>query len=472
MNETGHNTCIDLCKLCKKRSFSMEKGVFCGLTGEKPSFVKTCADYETDVEEEVRIERKKKEDYESAELSGFPAFYLHYAIPAGIIFSIVSFLISFKTSEYGGNYLLIASDIIYLLFYTYFGIYTLYAFARRLPDAVYCAKYQLIYVSVINLLVLIVTNGVVDSPLGNGTFRTIASIIWSVVFFISLTVSDDVKYLIPKEKRKLSRFNKTMIILSITIPVLLFIAGIAYTAKKTISSSVLDAGIKEYCETYRESLPQEAGEGLQLNDVRVEGHDFIYEYVYNDMTKDQFTNETTDLLFYSGREIILVSLKDLCSNPIFPYLAKGGYDVILKHLDKEETFIYSVFLTNNELIAGMKEDYTYTTDNQVMEKIVNLFSKQLPYDLDEQTSVENVFLDEDFSLHYAMRFKGMDMQTLSGITKNDLKSYLEEVLPSMSDAPINVATRNKKPLTFDFTADCSDWWKTSVTLTADDYLTD
>lgn len=39
-------------------------------------------------------------------------------------------------------------------------------------------------------------------------------------------VSDDVKYLIPKETRKLSDLNRTMIILSIAVPLLLLFFGI------------------------------------------------------------------------------------------------------------------------------------------------------------------------------------------------------------------------------------------------------
>ena len=78
---------IELCKFCKKRSFSMEQGITCGLTGGRPSFEGECLDYELDSEEKERVERQQEEDLKSAKLTGFPAFYIYFALPIGLIWS-------------------------------------------------------------------------------------------------------------------------------------------------------------------------------------------------------------------------------------------------------------------------------------------------------------------------------------------------------------------------------------------------
>ena len=36
---------IKICKICKNKSFSDEKGIVCGLTGEKPTFENECPDF-------------------------------------------------------------------------------------------------------------------------------------------------------------------------------------------------------------------------------------------------------------------------------------------------------------------------------------------------------------------------------------------------------------------------------------------
>lgn len=216
---------LESCRLCLKRSFSLEDGVLCGLTGAKPAFEGECPDFEFDVEERDRLENQRKREMDSFRLTGFPAFYLYFALPLGMIFTLISFIGNFRFASYGGNPFLLGFDVVNLLFYLYFGVYTIYAFKTRRPDAVYVAKFQLIILFLTNLLVLLVTGGEPDSVLNNG-FRLVTSLIWAIVFFISLSVSDDIKYLIPKETRKLSDLNRTMIILSIAVPLLLLFFGV------------------------------------------------------------------------------------------------------------------------------------------------------------------------------------------------------------------------------------------------------
>ena len=133
----------------------MEQGITCGLTGGRPSFEGECLDYELDSEEKERVERQQEEDLKSAKLTGFPAFYIYFALPIGLIWTLVSLITSFSAESYAGNRFLMAGDIVLWFFYFYFSIYTIYAFVKRKPDAVFFAKYQLIMVFLTNLLVLI-----------------------------------------------------------------------------------------------------------------------------------------------------------------------------------------------------------------------------------------------------------------------------------------------------------------------------
>ena len=447
----------------------MEQGLLCGLSGTKPTFKNECPYYELDSEEKEREERKRIEDLDSTKLTGFPAFYLYFALPVGLAFTIGSFLINFNPASYAGSYLLMAVDVITLLFYIYFSIYILYAFKKMKPDAVFIAKYQLILVFVTNLIVLIATGGEADS-FTNNAVRLVASLVWAVIFFIALSTSDDVNYLIPKEKRKLVGFNKYMVILSIVLPIILLVAGVFQVAAKSSNGSALVQQIKEYCEISSKALPQTISEDLTATGIYVTSKTLVFEYEYEGLISRDITDSQKQLMYLTGRERILNQLPAVCSDPIITMAANAGYDVIWRYDDSENQTIYSIPINNNELKNGLEPDYSHTTSTDTMQEIVKLFSSELPYELDEHTRVEAISLSNDGStLKYQIKLQNTDMSSLANITSQDLKSYVLEIVPLLSDAPMTIAVMNDVPLEFDFIADCSDWWSMTINVGPEEY---
>ena len=107
-----------ICSVCKNRSFSMNEGLLCKLSSAKPEFESECPDFEKD-EAEVEMQKKQKED--SDKISGLMAFYVYWAIPIGILMTILSFfIIPRDMGYYAGSVSLILYEVAIYGFYFYF----------------------------------------------------------------------------------------------------------------------------------------------------------------------------------------------------------------------------------------------------------------------------------------------------------------------------------------------------------------
>ena len=214
----------EICSTCKNRSFSIKEGLLCKKTMEKPCFDISCEDYEKDADEVKKQEQFANELKESDKISGFLAFYVYWAIPIGILMTIIGFFVTpTSLADYNYSLCFLLSDVVWIALYLYFSIYTIYAFVKRKSDAVFIAKWTLALILVTNLLPILTDSA--GTGVFNNPSRLISSCVWCVVFFLYLTLSEDVKDCIPKETRRLGKRNKVIVILSVVLPVLLLAGG-------------------------------------------------------------------------------------------------------------------------------------------------------------------------------------------------------------------------------------------------------
>ena len=93
---------------------------------------------------------------------------------------------------------------------------------------------------------------------------TISSILWSVVLFIYICVSEDVNNRIPKETRKLSGFSKYFVLPSIVVLFLCLAAGLT----ESVNGYRLFADPEEKLESHggrhRRRCPQLSGHGAGM----------------------------------------------------------------------------------------------------------------------------------------------------------------------------------------------------------------
>ena len=456
---------IKFCKVCRNRRQTLEQGVICGLSGEKPEFESQCDHYSVDevAEKRVKLQEEAVEKSKGA-ISGFLAFFVYWVIPLSTVVTLVNNIICWdQNTAYGP--VMTAWVIVFLAFYVYFQSYTVYGFVTRKPDAVFLSKYQLIVVALFNVLSLI--GGTVEDEM---VVRLIISLIWAVIWFVYLTVSEDVKDLIPPETRKLTRFNKVMFILSLVIPTVLFIGVVA--------GGFLGGGkrqLEEICASTREELPQQLSEDVIWEDLVVEDESLVYKYSYTEEASSSFegANEAAvEFLSLYQRELGKSAFSELTvdDDPCFPLCSKLGYDIKVEYTTSAGAPVASYSLNKDEYMKLFSEDYSYSLTAEVYQEILDKYNKLLPIVFVEDCDLTQCHFDEaSNALHYTLELKDVDSGALTGITARYLKDYMKEMLPYMADGPFVLAVTNKKDLVFDFESGPNPWWHRSVRITPEEY---
>lgn len=470
---------IKICSTCKLRTFNIKEGVLCGRTGKKPEFDDACGDYDAD-SKEIQWQKNKQEELEKSDrISGFMSFFVYWSIPLGIAWTIIGlFTAPALPPEFIGNVCLKMMGVAYYAVYFYFASYTIYAFINKKSDAVFTAKYILIISFLSNLLGLI-TGETGGDILGDPT-RIVISLLWGLIFFFYLVFSHNVKSWIPKEKRKLMKHNKVIFILSLVLPVLLYIGAIFEATKDMYGFTLFSSDkvkIESLCKHTRSVLPRDVDEQLIWTDVTFDGQVVEYKYEYSDAVyrdNEEFESEATLKLItnYQTESLKLQSVDMIISDadPIFKIISKKGkYDIRYSYYSPDGDLLYCVNMPGEE-VREIAETGAYTTGTESFKALVDSYNALMPVEYIGGCMLQNCSLSEDATtLHYDLQLVNMTVGSLANLTQQSLKEYMMELIPYFSDAPGIIARVNGKNLSFDFTADCSDWWRCKVLIKVDEY---
>ena len=160
---------------------------------------------------------------ENTEIGGWLTFFL-FCICVGGIASVIISLVRFNPAEYMGSNLLALTDVALGVMLCGLSFYTLYAFIKRKPDAVYLGKLYVVTTFLTNLLVLF--NGDYEASGFGSLPQIIRSLIWGVIWYAFLCVSTRVEEVIPKEYRKKTAKDYYITIALYLIPIVLLAAGV------------------------------------------------------------------------------------------------------------------------------------------------------------------------------------------------------------------------------------------------------
>ena len=455
------------CSVCKNRKLDLDRGIICSLTGDIAMFDNECENLVVDQEEVARQESEKDK---APDIKGFFAFFVYWAIPISLILTLINFISSYNSADYAGSFFLKAFDVVFILFYVYFCIYTIYAFVKRKPDAVFFAKYLLIILFLTNLISLL-TGNTDNGPLDNVP-RILTSILWSIIFYVFLCCSEDVKDRIPKETRKVKGLNKVLFILSIALPILLMALGIGEIAGKSGAFASAEKQIEMACEQNKATFPAYQGNGLTATDMYVEGKQLVLEFMNEDASTDEVEPVVIELTKLAAEEKMKKVLSSVTSgDPIFPLLVKAGYDIAWKYNDSDGKSMYSVVIPKDLIAESLEPDYSYDTSKETFNRIFDIYRDAMPFELLEDCMVTDISLSDDGkTLRYNLMLNNTSTSMLAGLTPSYLKDYMTELLPLMQeDTPLVVAEINGKDISFDFHADCNSMWKMSARFTPKDY---
>lgn len=161
---------------------------------------------------------------ENTDIDGWLAFFLFITCMGGTISAIVP-LVQMNSVEYQGSTLLALSDIVFGILLCALSFYTTYSFIQRKPNAVYMGKLYVVTTFLSNLVLLLSDN---YETTGLGSLaQIIRSLIWGVIWYTYLCVSNRVKEVIPKVYRKTTAKDYSITAAIYFIPIILLLAGIA-----------------------------------------------------------------------------------------------------------------------------------------------------------------------------------------------------------------------------------------------------
>lgn len=184
---------------------------------------------------------------ENTEIHGWLSFFL-FAIIVGGVISAVYPIITYNPAEYGDSNILPIGDVILGIMLLGISIYTLYSFIHRKPNAVFLGKTYVVAVFATNLLSLF-GGDFENSGLGSMP-QIIRSLVWAIIWFSYLNLSEQVQEVIPKEYRRLKNSDYYILVALIIVP----LTFIAWGIKDVVTSH------DEEITTFLQETPLQEGE--------------------------------------------------------------------------------------------------------------------------------------------------------------------------------------------------------------------
>lgn len=166
----------------------------------------------------------------NTQIKGWLIFFLLAIFVGGLISAISSFT-NFNAADYGGNIWLGAVDIFIGVCLFAIAIYTIYAFIQRKPNALFYGRLYVFLVFATNII------SAIGGDLEFGTVKQVVrGIIWSIIWFFYLLLSDQVQRVIPKAYRKVKASDWSILAVFIMISIFCFAIGVTILNSKDYST--------------------------------------------------------------------------------------------------------------------------------------------------------------------------------------------------------------------------------------------
>ena len=155
----------------------------------------------------------------NTQIKGWLIFFLS-VISIGGVGSAINAFTNFDAADYGGNIWISAVDVFIGISLLAIAIYTVYAFVKRKPNALFYGRLYVFLVFATNII------SAIGGDLELGTLKTaIRGVVWSIIWFFYLLLSDQVQRIIPKSFRKVKASDWGILTVLIMIPVFCIVIG-------------------------------------------------------------------------------------------------------------------------------------------------------------------------------------------------------------------------------------------------------
>lgn len=210
---------LKFCKVCKNREVDLKRGMICKLTGEYADFSESCPNYDYDEQEDKRLSAEQENIVKTEKIGGWLGFFL-FQICAGILVNLILVFTSQWPEDVAVYYIL---QGLITIPYMLMGVYTVHAFVRRKANAVFWGYAYLLLSLITNLLSIL---------FGYGSTNTVTALVWNVIWSVFFIFSDNVKTLIPKDRRRVRAVDWVLAAIGVMMPsiVCMFVYSLAMMA--------------------------------------------------------------------------------------------------------------------------------------------------------------------------------------------------------------------------------------------------
>lgn len=322
------------CNNCKKKEFSLKQGNLCSLTHEKPNFEGACPDYEPLPESETY--RPLADSYEKEEVSGWLAFFLWVGLGGGSLLTLFNILPAL------GLYSTAVSSLFCLMGFCVVvtAIAAIYAFYKRLPNAVYLAMTYIVMVIVDGVGTLIIGEmfGVSDSQIA-----AIRSLGWGGIWMTYLLCSSKVRAIIPPTSRKWCLFEKLIFCVFVTsLTSIILLLNSAFKGDVEMSEVYDNKSVLEESVRYaNRQCPMSIGDGVWMLSQKIEGDEYIIKCSI-DQDKDLFSGVDWDLVAEQVRIDMLANTYWVDEDQTVKMAFDAGYALTYEYVDINHKPLYSV----------------------------------------------------------------------------------------------------------------------------------
>ena len=439
---------LEICSLCKNKKMDMQQGMLCGLTNAKADFEYTCPNYDDDVEEIEKIERQEDEDNQPQKtISGWLAFFLWVGVGLGAIGSCVMAI-----AELVDAGLSLVTSLIYAI---YLGsllitaILTIRAFNKRSPNAVALAKTYIAMIAIDGLFNVANYFILDDSSMLVGTLR---SFVWAIVWFVYLSVSEQVETIIPRATRVWKKAEKILLALYV-VATLCLVSGMAYFTNNPSESGfyekdyLIDLAIKNA----NKELPDYSSPIVTTMEMTKDKDNIIYSYKFREIDGKLDANTAWGMALVLKQELLaeVSQEKDQDVIDLMNLFFNGGYNLCYRYMNSKGEDLYNIIITGEEYRNAHKAGDDFRCNAEDYQAVVDYYVSLLPFDNGLNGKVVDIRHTTN-TLEYYVKLPEVDASLLFIYDEKILRESVMEQCAESDDYMKILAGINKEDIIYYF----------------------
>ena len=441
------------CHVCKKCVENESGNTICSMNMTKPAEGEVCSEFEMDelkqaMQPYIEVGRSDKEN-KYKRILFWLGFFLWMGVAGGTTMSIFSTFVEMTKNDYSP--LFVSLSIIEIATFALIAVMTINAFLRRRPNAVALATTYIAMVVLDGIISIIISDLAEDTQFLKDGIR---EVVWGCIWFAFLRTSNNVKTMIPVEKRTWETFEKVIITIYVVVSTIISV-GIFHAFKSGDINIIMsdDATLDSYIEGIKEDLPMVADTDLTVEDISKDSWSVKLTYrmkntVYSPADKMLWT----EIGRVSKHELLHnISNGEFEDDDFFELTFKLRKKLVYRYIDLYGRELYTVAITPEEYNEH-RNTKSYKCPTNEIDELIKNFNQELPIDyyIHNYTLTAIRLSDNGSELVYELEMREMSPEVAETTTADFLKEKTMEVWDDNYNNIIILATMNQMNICYEF----------------------